>query len=209
MSHKPKLNEPTRCTHRTADGRRCQMPFAPNHTALCAKHALQELQLHDSKVVTEEILGPLGDFRSAFAINRSLGRLLTITAENRIPVRNAVAMAYICQLLLQSLHPLKEESLELGWRGRMHAILKVAVDSLGDEVPEVCLPAVPKPEASLKEKVDDAHTILNNCGFNLPPEIIHKFGLDDDGGGAAAEESDDPNDDEANESNDDDSGRSR
>jgi hypothetical protein len=181
------LDNSTRCTHCTANGRRCQMPFAPNHTALCAQHALQELQLHDSKIVTEEIVGPLCDFRSAFAINRALGKLFTITAENRIPVRSALAMAYIGQLMIQTLHPLKEESMEMGWRGRIHAILKVAVDSLDDEVPEVCAATAPKPNASLREKTEDALATLKNCGFDLPPEIVRKYGLDDDGLGATAE----------------------
>jgi hypothetical protein len=191
------LNKSTRCTHLTANGRRCQAPFAPNHTALCAQHALQDLQLHDSKVVTEEILGPLCDFRSAFSINRALGKLFTITAENRIPVRNALALAYIGQLMIQTLHPLNEESLELGWRGRMHAILNDAVDRFGDQVPRVSLTSVQKPNPSLREKVEDALAILKNCGFNLPPDIVRDFGLTDDEGGAAAEESDEANDDDA------------
>ncbi|MFZ0821857.1 MAG: hypothetical protein WAM91_17470 [Candidatus Acidiferrales bacterium] len=203
MSHKPKINEQTRCTYRTANGRRCQMPFAPNHTALCAQHALQELQLHDSKIVTEEILGPLGDFRSAFAVNRALGKLFALTAENRIPVRNALALAYIGQLMIQTLHPIKEETTEMGWGGRIHYIIHDAVDRLGDEVPKIPHLTVQAPKPTLRENVEDALAILKNAGFNLPPEIIHKFGLDDDGGGAAAADEENGDDDADNGDDDD------
>jgi hypothetical protein len=109
MSHKPSINERTRCTHRTSDSRRCQSPRAPNHKTLCANHALQDLQLQNSKLVTEEIVGPEGDFYSVFAINRSLAKLFAATADNRIPARTATALAYIGQLIMQTLHPLRGE----------------------------------------------------------------------------------------------------
>jgi hypothetical protein len=109
MSHKPAINPRTRCTHRTSDSRRCQSPRATNHKTLCAQHALQDLQLQNSKLVTEEIVGPEGDFYSVFAINRSLAKLFAATADNRIPARTATALAYISQLIMQTVHPLRRE----------------------------------------------------------------------------------------------------
>jgi hypothetical protein len=190
------LNESTRCTHRTANGRRCQAPFAPNHTALCAQHALQELQLHDSKIVTEEILGPLGDFRSAFAVNRALGKLFTITAENRIPVRNALALAYIGQLLLQSLRPLRSEAIETGGKMRMDAIINDAVLRLSNELPSVpnfSRNEMPKPP--LREQVEESLEILKNAGFNLPAALVPQP-RDEDDGNEADDDSEDSGSDE-------------
>ncbi len=194
MSHKPALNKQTRCTHRTANGRRCQMPFAPNHTSLCAQHALQELQLHDSKLITEEILGPLDDFRSAYAVNRALGKLFTLTSENRIPVRSAVALAYIGQLLLQSLPPLRDEF----GNGGMEAIATDAVLRLGDELPQV--PPFCREEDSrppIKALIRESLTILRDAGYDLPAQLIpNRKQLDEDG---VDEEGGDESDDENNE----------
>lgn len=172
MSHKPSINEETRCTHCTNDGRLCRMPFAPNHKTLCAHHALQDLQLHNSKLVTEEILGPLGDFRSAFAINRALGKLFTVTAENRIPVRNAAVLAYISQLLLQTLHPLRGEALETGGQGRMDAIVNDTVIRLGNELPP--MPFGPDDPRSKPMSVQVAESLetLRRAGFNLPAGLM-------------------------------------
>lgn len=185
MSAKSSLNEETRCTHLTAGGRRCQMPFAPNHTSLCAHHALQDLQLHNSKLVTEEILGPLGDFRSAFAINRALGKLFTVTAENRIPVRNAAVLAYISQLLLQTLHPLRGEALETGGQGRMDAIVNDTVIRLGNELPPIPFgPNDPRCKPMSVQVAESLET-LRRAGFNLPAELMPK---PDDSGDEDSEE---------------------
>jgi hypothetical protein len=186
MSKIATLNQKTRCTHRTADGRRCQMPFAPNHTALCTHDALQNLQLLDMKAVAEEIVGPLGDFRSAYAINRSLGKLFSIAAENRIPPRNAAILAYIGQLLLQTLNPLRQEAIEMGMAGRTHAIFNDAMNHLGDESPNAPPPAhfstAARPNSLLQERVEESLAILKNAGVSLSPDIIRKLrsGVEDE-----------------------------
>jgi hypothetical protein len=190
------LDKSTRYTYRTANGRRCQAPFAPNHTALCAQHALQELQLHDSKVVTEEILGPLGDFRSAFAVNRALGKLFTITAENRIPVRNALALAYIGQLLIQTIHSIRNE---IG-RDAINAMVCDTVVRLDDELPQVppfCRAEDSKPP--MKALVKESLAILRDAGFTLPPDLVlkvkaYRAGQEDD-------EDDGDNDDDSGDNN--------
>lgn len=165
------------------------MPFAPNHTSLCAHHALQDLQLHNSKLVTEEILGPLGDFRSAFAINRALGKLFTVTAENRIPVRNAAVLAYISQLLLQTLHPLRSEALETGGQGRMDAIVNDTVIRLGNELPPIPFGPDDPRLKPMSVQVAESLATLRRAGFNLPAELMPK--PDDSDDGDTEEEEDD------------------
>ena len=61
-----------------------------------------EQQYLDSKSVSEELIGDLDDFRTSHAINEVLGKLFILVAQNRIPLRNASALSYICQLLLTS-----------------------------------------------------------------------------------------------------------
>jgi hypothetical protein len=191
MSHKPALNDKTRCTHRTADGRRCQSPLAPNHTTLCANHALQDLQLLDMKAVSEEIVGPLGgDFRSAHAINRSLGKLFTIAAENRIPRRNAALLAYIGQLLIQTLNPLREEALEMGLNGHMHAIFLDAAYHVGGEASTILSATTGSHNSTLEERVEESLTMVKNAGIVLSPDIVRQLrtGREDDEDEADEEE---------------------
>jgi hypothetical protein len=67
------------------------------------------MQAQEKAAVAQEIVGPYGDFYSVFAINRSLAKLFAATADNRIPARTATALAYISQLIMQTLHPLRGE----------------------------------------------------------------------------------------------------
>lgn len=59
--------------------------------------------------VSREILGPIRDFRTAAAINHALGKLLILSASNLVAPRQAAVLAYICQLLLQTLGDVKHE----------------------------------------------------------------------------------------------------
>jgi hypothetical protein len=63
----------------------------------------------DPFVVTQEILGPAKDFTCAFSINMALGKLFIATAQNRIPLKTAATLAYISQLMLQTVNPLRDD----------------------------------------------------------------------------------------------------
>ena len=97
-----------RCKYVAASGRRCRTHVARDtsrasgYSAFCLPHAQMEQQFLDSKSVAKELIGPIDDFRTSHAINEVLGKLLILVAENRIPLRNAHALSYICQLLLTS-----------------------------------------------------------------------------------------------------------
>ncbi len=99
------------------------------HPALCPHHARKALATSYSPLtaaaagpsfptsniqsptsdVSSALLGPVQDFRSAASINHVLAKLLVLLATDRIPPRNAAVLAYICQLLLQSLKEVKHE----------------------------------------------------------------------------------------------------
>lgn len=59
--------------------------------------------------IAEELTPPSGEFYTSTDLNRALGKLFLLLAENRIPRRNAVALGYIAQLMLQTLPRVKEE----------------------------------------------------------------------------------------------------
>ncbi len=100
-----------RCQYTTLDGRRCRMSRLNDHPSLCFDHWQREQQLRDAERVANELLGSFDDFKTATAVNHALGKLFALLAKNRIPTRNAAVLAYISQLLLQSLPSVKKEVL--------------------------------------------------------------------------------------------------
>ncbi len=133
-----RIDPNTRCQHTTAAGtpfvsrshrgRRCQSPRAEaigdGQPAFCLHHARQHQpqspasgptsipNLRDQSPtsdVSSDLIGPVQDFRTAASINHALGKLFILLAGNRIAPRQAAVLAYICQLLLQSLSEVKNE----------------------------------------------------------------------------------------------------
>ena len=98
----------TRCKYIASSGRRCRAQAARDtsrasgFSAFCLPHAQMEQQYLNAESVAEELIGDLDDFRTSHAINEVLGKLFILVAQNRIPLRNASALSYICQLLLNS-----------------------------------------------------------------------------------------------------------
>jgi len=85
------------------------MPRWEKHPTLCIYHARSEQQLLAADQAARQLVSLSGDFRTASDINHVLGKLFSLVAQNRIPRRNAVALAYIGQLLLQSLPEVRNE----------------------------------------------------------------------------------------------------
>jgi len=106
------------------------MPRWKKHRTLCIYHARSEQQLLAADQAARQLVSLSGDFRTASDINHVLGKLFSLVAQNRIPRRNAVALAYIGQLLLQSLPEVRSEIKNtLGyraWNATVH-------DALGDQ----------------------------------------------------------------------------
>ena len=106
-----------RCRHIDALGRRCRMFVAtPEITSadsldrssrpaaeLCPHHAQRILRRHRATEATAaELLASVSDFTDPASVNRFLGNLIKLVAVKRIPRKNAVALAYISQLILNS-----------------------------------------------------------------------------------------------------------
>ena len=106
------------CQYTDSRGRRCRMLIAnseeykeENHAGLCAYHLRKSSVAHPGEeTVAAELLSGIEDFSSAISVNLFLGNLLKQVARRRIPRRDAVALAYISQLLLNSLPALERES---------------------------------------------------------------------------------------------------
>ena len=120
-----------RCHYTSTSGRRCRMLRTNDHPSLCLQHQRQHLQpLTDPKTVAVELLGAIRDFKTATAVNQALARLFALVASNRIPPRNAAILAYICQLLLNTLPAVQHEITRTeGYSGWQHT-LRQALQSL-------------------------------------------------------------------------------
>jgi hypothetical protein len=103
------------CRHIDAAGRRCNMLVMSAASDLCAYHAQRRLQTQrGSETAAAELLACGTDFHDAESVNRFLGTLVRQLTLKRIPRRDAVTLAYICQLLLNSLGAgYREEALRL------------------------------------------------------------------------------------------------
>ncbi len=112
-------NSDDRCQHKTAAGRRFTLSEPKgarcHHTttgdpSLCQQHRQQLLgaQIHP-EVVAAELPGSIEDFKTATAGNQALGRLFALVAGHRIPPRHAAVLAYIPQLLFNTLPYVKNE----------------------------------------------------------------------------------------------------
>ena len=107
-------DETALCRHVDARGHRCRMLVMSPTATLCSHHAQRRLQTQrGSETAAAELLACVSDFSDA-SVNRFLGNLVKQVTLKRIPRRDAITLAYICQLLLNSLGAInREDSLRL------------------------------------------------------------------------------------------------
>src|SRR5882724_5895829 len=99
------------CQFQNARGQRCNMLIDTNHrhgtgpATLCAFHAERlraKIPLVDPEVLAAELLTDINSFTTADEVNLFLGNLVRQLARKRIARRDAIALAYISQLILTS-----------------------------------------------------------------------------------------------------------
>jgi hypothetical protein len=123
----------TRCLYVSATGRRCRSLAARDTSrpsglsAFCIPHSQLEQQYVNIKSVSEELLGDTDNFQTAISVNDVLGRLFVLQAQNRIPVRNAMALAYTAQVILSSLEKVRDEYHDVGDPGSHDEIIETAI----------------------------------------------------------------------------------
>ena len=101
---------PVRCQHRSPSGRRfCRIPVSDPQSGLCFRHAASQSKAKAQAAQASRLIGDTGEFRSAVEINRSLGELYKLLANDEIAPRRAAVMAYTCSLLLRSLVAIEHE----------------------------------------------------------------------------------------------------
>jgi hypothetical protein len=99
------------CHFSFADGRRCRMLRHPDHPGLCPFHSREERQRIESERIGTELAATLtGHFYTATDVNHVLGKVFTALAQDRISIKKARALAYLGQLMLQSISTVKDET---------------------------------------------------------------------------------------------------
>jgi len=148
----------TRCQFHFSDGRCCRMLRSPAHSSFCAFHARQELQLLESQRLGDEISTSLhGNFLTATDINHVMGKLFTAVAQDRVPLRKAMALTYMGQVMLSSLpHVKKEFCFEYNFNQWRHAVTNAAPLSRPPSLTNSnssteCLPDTPEPDSPEEE----------------------------------------------------------
>jgi hypothetical protein len=101
-SHRTYRHTHPRCKFQFADGRRCRMLRDPRQP-LCLFHHRELLQLQSAEEIGAELLSLGGNFQDPIALNFVLGKLFAHVATGRMHRRQASTLAYIAQLLLQTL----------------------------------------------------------------------------------------------------------
>src|SRR6266436_2307411 len=101
------------CQHISPKGNRCHMLIDQNHRlangpqrpTLCAYHAERlraAAPIADPEVLAADLLTDIDSFTTADEVNLFLGNLVRQLARKRIARRDAIALAYISQLILTS-----------------------------------------------------------------------------------------------------------
>jgi hypothetical protein len=108
-----KQNTFQQCQYLNARGQRCHMLIDQNHRpangaarpTLCPYHADRlraAVPVVDPEVLAAELLTDIDSFTTADEVNLFLGNLVRQLARKRIARRDAIALAYISQLILTS-----------------------------------------------------------------------------------------------------------
>ena len=101
------------CQYQNTRGQRCNMLIDENHRSpqgtgrptLCAYHANRlraTVPAVEPEVLAADLLGDISDFSTPASVNLFLGNLVKQLACKRIARHDAIALAYVSQLLLNS-----------------------------------------------------------------------------------------------------------
>jgi len=94
----------------------------------CVFHAHQAQQLLEADRIGKELTSFTGEFRTATDLNRALGNLFKAVAQNRIPPKNAAVLAYIGQLLSQTIPNSQKEITSVDGEYAVKNIIRSTLD---------------------------------------------------------------------------------
>lgn len=110
-------NPSTRCRHLTPKGRRCRL-FQTSRFGYCRRHSAEVLaaESQEAKALAKELLGSAKNFKTAIALNETLGRALTLFAEKRLTSREVDTISRLSHQLILTQSRLYSEYCAVGDR---------------------------------------------------------------------------------------------
>ena len=97
------------CQFQYRTGRKCRLARHHSHPSLCLDHATKEEKRLAPGLIAAELASLSGGFQTATDLNHVLGKLFSLLVSDRISLRKAAALAYVAQLLLQTLSSVQHE----------------------------------------------------------------------------------------------------
>jgi hypothetical protein len=149
------------CQFTFADGRRCRTPRTGKHPHFCFDHAQKEARALAEESLSKDLAYFFsGDYLSACDLSTAMGRLIPAVIRGDVKPRAARTVAYMAQILLQSIHIAQNEYIEAaGMEGWRKSILNSVNDNynyrfppapattgVGSPAPAPQQPASPQPE---------------------------------------------------------------
>jgi hypothetical protein len=144
-----------KCRFQFSDTRSCSMPRLRRHKMYCVFHAHQAQQLVDADRIGKELTSFTGEFRTATDLNRALGNLFKAVAQNRIPPKNAAVLAYIGQLLCQTIPKSQEEITSVEGEDAVDNLIRGTLDLAAEEYGTNEEEEVEEKEAESDEEKED------------------------------------------------------
>ena len=123
--------EPPRCRF-LVHKRQCRMLRADHHPDFCLFHAARQEEIFALLPEREFALAPelealAADLTTATGVNRALGQVFRLLAQNRITRKDAVAFGYIAELLLQTVPGVRAEAISAfghqAWTSQLQSTL--------------------------------------------------------------------------------------
>ena len=107
--NKSEVKAAARCAFSSTRGRRCRMPSMPETFPFCPQHSAYQPQDLDSINLAPALLGKLKELHTASDMQRVLGKLFILLAQNRVTTKKAAVLTYIIQQLLRTLPEVEHE----------------------------------------------------------------------------------------------------
>jgi len=128
MSAEPE--NPNQCRHLSPRGQRCRMLRASNDESLCSYHLrLTAASQPAPEALAAELLESTGNLNTADRVNALLANAVKQLAHKRIDRRDALAIGYLAQLLLNTVPGVQKEYQAVHTSQARQALRKSITDS--------------------------------------------------------------------------------
>src|SRR6266851_9260172 len=170
MSSRRPQDRKSLCRFIFADGRQCRTPRSPGHPHFCSDHAHKDSGRAADKLARELSYLSSGEYLSACDLSAALGRLIAGVARGDIKPRSARTLAYLSQILVQTIHLAQHEYINaLGtdsWRKAVRNSIHQNFDYRNDS------PSPQPPPDQAPQPTPSPHTSMPPTGAEFVQHVV-------------------------------------